>query len=315
MMRYGRIVGIIVGILALCMVILFGWPAQVKAETAGMTVTAVKEKEKQEPSSEESEEQEDTPDDDEDDESEDIPEDEEDDKTEDESEEKEDDEPEDEPGDKEDDEDDDMPESKEDDRPDDKPEDEDENRPGDTPENEEEDAAADERIEMLEEGDGKQREKSYERIVKMIAIMIGLIGAGIIGAVSGLWDYLWGLFLWYLFRKRKAVWHGILTEEENRYIQIVPASKDFCLAQEIIDYSFDPMEAYGMLEETGDVTYLPKFCKVWVSFQMDGETQIQRLRCDERQVYEFMENLGDVGDKRVLIKSRAARIEIRLVYP
>ena len=73
MMRYGRIVGI----LTLCMVILFGWPAQVKAETAGMTVTAVKEKEKQESSSEESEEQEDTPDDDEDDVPEDIPEDEE----------------------------------------------------------------------------------------------------------------------------------------------------------------------------------------------------------------------------------------------
>ena len=227
----------------------------------------------------------------------------------------EDDEPEDEPGDKEDDEDDDMPESKEDDRPDDKPEDEDENRPGDTPENEEEDAAADERIEMLEEEDGKQRQKSYERIVKMIAIMIGLIGAGIIGAVSGLWDYLWGLLLWYLFRKRKAVWHGILTEEENRYIQIVPASEDFRLAQEIIDYSSDPMEAYGMLEETGDVTYLPKFCKVWVSFQMDGETQIQRLRCDERQVYEFMENLGDVGDKRVLIENRATGIRIMLEYP
>ena len=300
MMRYGRIVGIIVGILALCMVILFGWPAQVKAETAGMTVTAVKEKEKQESSSEESEEQEDTPDD-EDDVPDDIPKDEEDDKTEDESEDKEDNEPEDEPGDKEDDEDDDMPESKEDDELDDKPEDEDENRPDDTSEDEEE--------------DGKQRQKFYKRIFKITAIMIGLIGAGVIGAVSGLWDYLWGLLLWYLFRKRKAVWHGILTEEENRYIQIVPASEDFRLAQEIIDYSSDPMEAYGMLEETGDVTYLPKFCKVWVSFQMDGETQIQRLRCDERQVYEFMENLGDVGDKRVLIENRATGIRIMLEYP
>ena len=202
-----------------------------------------------------------------------------------------------------------------DDRPDDKPEDEDENRPDDTSEDEEEEAADDERNERLEEEDGKQRQKFYKRIFKMTAIMIGLIGAGIIGAVSGLWDYLWGLLLWYLFRKRKVVWHGILAEEENRYIQIVPASDDFRLAQEIVDYSSDPMEAYGMLEETGDVTYLPKFCKVWVSFQMDGVTQIQRLRCDERQVYEFMENLGDVGDKRVLIESRAAEIDIRLVYP
>lgn len=265
MKRYGW--NWMIGIWGLCMMILIGLPTKVRAETAGMTVTAVKEKDAQEPSSEETDKQDDEPGDEEDDE------------------------PGDDPVDQEDGEPDDKPENTKDDRPGNRPE---ENRPDDTPEYEEDDSDDDD----------------------LTTIMIGLIGVvTIMGVVSGLWNDLWGLLLCYLFRKRKAVWHGILTEEENRFIRIVPASEDYPLAQEIINYSSDPTEAYGMLEETGDVTYLPKFCRVWVSFQTDGDMQVERLRCDERQVYEFMENLGDVGDKMVLIESRATDIRILLVYP
>ena len=308
------------------MVILVGLPMQARAETAGMTVTAVKEKEETEPSSEASEEPEDTPPGDgEDSTPEDVPEDREDNVPEDTPKDEEDDGQDDNPEEEEDDEPDDMQENKEDDRPDETPEEKEENRSDDTPEDGEDvpdaDGDGNEELEGKSDPDfsnmaeDKQQRQKYKRTIKMTVIMIGLIGAGIMGAVSGLWYYLWGLLLWYLFRKRKAAWHGILTDEENRFIQIVSAGKEYRLAQEIIDYSSDPAEAYGMLEETGDVTYLPKFCRVLVSFQMDGETQIERLRCDERQVYEFMENLGDVGDKRVLIESGAAGIEIQLVYP
>lgn len=148
----------------------------------------------------------------------------------------------------------------------------------------------------------------------MIFVVAVLAGTGILGAVTGVWDYLWLLMMWHLFKKRRCRWHGVLTEDENRFIEIRPADHDYCPAQEIIDYSPESAEALRILEETGDITYLPGNCRVWVSFRMDGKCRTEKVKCDESRLYEFMESLGDVGEKRVLIENRAAKIQILLVY-
>lgn len=322
MRRYGSV--LMLGMV--CLVLLVGLPMRTRAETAGMTVTAVKEKDEPEPSSGPSEEPDDSdeePDDTPDEEPENNP----DDESGDDSDEDEDKEPEDNSDDEPDDEPEDNLGDKMDDEPESDPDKEPDNNHGESDDMTGKDEDKEIKNNLLEESSdpnlsneteterSEQKQKSYKRLIKMIPVVIALIGAGVLGAVMGLWDYLWGLVMWYLFRKRKAKWHGILTEDENRFLEICPASDDYRLAQEIIDYSSEPTEALRMLEETGDVTYLPKCCKVWVGFWMDGECRIQRVKCDENRLYEFMANLGDVGEKKVLIESRAAGIAIWLIYP
>lgn len=48
---------------------------------------------------------------------------------------------------------------------------------------------------------------------------------------------------------------------------------------------------------------------------MDGEFRAAKVRCDESRLYEFMESLGDVGEKMLLTENRTAKIQILLVYP
>lgn len=105
-----------------------------------------------------------------------------------------------------------------------------------------------------------------------------------------------------------------MTEEENRFIEILPTADDYRLAQDIIDYSLDPAEALQMLEETGDLTYLPKGCKVWVSYWLDGTYRTEKASCNESKVYELMAGLDDVGEKRILIENLRAGIRLLLQY-
>lgn len=87
------------------------------------------------------------------------------------------------------------------------------------------------------------------------------------------------------------------------------------MAQDIIDYSLDSTEALRMLEKTGDLTYLPGSCKVWISYWLDGAYQTEKVSCNESRVYELMAGLGDVGNKQIVIENRRAGIRILLQYP
>lgn len=297
------------GILAMvCLVLLVGLPINARAETAGVTVTAVLEKDAPGPSPGPSS---DVPDEEPEDDLGGNP----DDKPGDDSGGNPDDEPDDDSSGNPDDVLDDA--SGED--PDDNSE---ENSDGttDVSEDGEDDGKADQNHDSEpEEADGEMKpeenESSYGKLIWMIPVVIVLIVAGILGGVTGLWAYLWLLFTWYLLKSRRRKWHGILTEEENRFIETRPAADDYRLAQDIVDYSLDPAEALKMLEETGDLTYLPGSCKVWVSYRLDKAYRTEKVSCNESRVYELMAGLGDVGEKQVVIENRMTGIRILLQYP
>lgn len=276
------------GILAMvCLVLLAGLSIRARAEMAGVTVTAVLEKDAPGSSPGPSD---DAPDEEPNDDSDDNP--------------------------------DGEPDNDSDGNPDGEPDDDSEENSGGTKDVSEEDDNG----EVVrnpgsesEESDGEpepgENESLFGKLIRMIPIVVALIGTGILGGVTGLWAYLWMLFTWYLLKSRRKKWHGILTDEENRFIEINPATDDYQLAQEIIDYSLNPADALRTLEETGDLTYLPGSCKVWVSYWMDGTYRTEKVRCNESKVYEMMAGLGDVGNKQVVIENRRAGFRIVLQYP
>lgn len=314
------------GILAMvCLVLLVGLPINARAEMAGVTVTAVLEKDASGPSPGPSDDDpEEEPNDDSDDNPDGEPDDDSDDNPDGESDDDSGDNPEDEQDDGQDDNSDGVPadDTTDDASGEDPNDNSEENSDGitDVSENGKDDVEADqnpdsESEESDEESKLEENEGPYGKLIRMLPIVIALIGIGIFGGITGLWAYLWLLFTWYLLKSRRSKWHGILTEEENRFIEIRPTTDDYRLAQNIIDYSLNPAEALQMLEETGDLTYLPESCKVSVSYWLDGEYRMEKVRCDESKVYELMESLGNVREKKVLIENRVAQIRILLMYP
>lgn len=317
------------GILAMvCLVLLAGLSIRARAEMAGVTVTAVLEKDAPgsspgpsggDPDEEPDDDSDDNPDGEPDDDSggnpDGVPDDDSGNN------------PKDEPNDEQDDNQDDVPSEDSDDTLDDAssedPDDNSEENSDDTTdvsEDGEDDGKADQYPgSELEEADGElkpeENESSYGKRIWMIPVVIVLIVAGILGGVTGLWAYLWLLLTWYLLKTWRKKWHGILTDEENRFIEIRPTADDYRLAQDIIDYCLNPAEALHMLEETGDLTYLPGSCKVWISYWLDGAYRTEKVSCNESRVYELMAGLGDVGEKQVVIENRMAGIRILLQYP
>lgn len=134
--------------------------------------------------------------------------------------------------------------------------------------------------------------------------------------MTGKLSYLWLLFLSKFFRNRFKPWHGILTKQENRFIDIVHGeSEDGYSLQELIDRGGMPAEVLRLAEESADMTYLPPGTRIAVSYQDGGEyPAVRKLSAEEGAFYDLLQKLSGKGEVIATFFNDPAEIEFVLNF-
>jgi len=150
-----------------------------------------------------------------------------------------------------------------------------------------------------------------------LILTISIIAVGIIAlAMTGKLSYLWLLFLSRFFRNSFKPWHGILTKQENRFIDIVHGeSEDGYSLQELIDRGGMPAEVLRLAEESADMTYLPPGSRIAVSYQDGGEyPAVRKLPAEEGAFYDLLQKLSGKGEVIATFFNDPAEIEFVLNF-
>ena len=185
-----------------------------------------------------------------------------------------------------------------------------------------------------------------EKVPVIIKSIIGTlavagIGAGI--ALTGAGNYLWMMILWVLFKRKRIRFHGVLTDEPNRFIRIIVndgACEELC--QDLIDESGMLAEYIEAVEGCGCVTELPAGTRMRISYAeesetiadseagrdeelsvdtFDGENPVDRIKvvssdlpADEVVLFDELDRLEGAGQVKVEIYHHRAGFEIELVF-
>ena len=150
---------------------------------------------------------------------------------------------------------------------------------------------------------------------KVAAGVLVTAGAGAALAATGGFNYLWMLLLMLLFKKKRKKWHGVLTEENNRFIETEIRSDSGRLAQDIIDSCETPEEALEELKGSGDETYLPVNTKMEIFYvDKDNNPVVLERNADEEVLYQSLSELNGAGDVNVTLSNKKAGFEIPLNF-
>ena len=152
--------------------------------------------------------------------------------------------------------------------------------------------------------------------VWLIGILL-VIGAAVTAlAFTGKLSFLWLLFLSRFFRSRWKPWHGILTKQENRFIDTVSTEEGGGeLLQSVIDREGTSEAVLLTAEESGDMTYLPPNTRIAVSWQDGGEyPAVENLKADEKPFYELLQGLSGKGEVIATFFNDPAQIEFALTF-
>ena len=176
-----------------------------------------------------------------------------------------------------------------------------------------EDAAAD------DDGGGDEKDWKEDLVPRIVKGLIGsVIVVGVVAGavVSGAANYLWMLIVWFLFRRKRIRFHGVLTEEPNRMVRVVVndrACEELC--QDIIDRSETLAEYIEAVEGCGCVTELPAGSRMRIRYSVEGcVDEDAELAADEEKMFEVLEKLEGAGNVLVEIYHAAAGIEIELRF-
>ncbi|WP_026659377.1 hypothetical protein [Butyrivibrio sp. AC2005] len=159
----------------------------------------------------------------------------------------------------------------------------------------------------------KNRDDKKERAIRTMRIgfTTALLAVGL--AASGSLKYLWMLIFAFLTKKKRKKWHGVLTADRNRFVEIKSTSADEGrLVQDFIDEYKEPAVIIEKLRESKAYTYLPANTKMDVTYS--GLTE-SNIRADENTLYEILATMRkDVGEVKVLIHNDPARINVTLTF-
>ena len=141
---------------------------------------------------------------------------------------------------------------------------------------------------------------------------IGVTTGGIIVTLvaTGALKYLWLLLLLLFFKFKSVKFHGILTNEKNKYIKVKATDKneDALSLQgyaKLLDTANDIREA---AVSSGYVTELP----MGTTMMIEYADRIEKMKADENKMYELLsEARGKVG---VNLINKAAKFDVRLDF-
>ena len=143
-------------------------------------------------------------------------------------------------------------------------------------------------------------------------VAIGVTTGGIIVTLvaTGALKYLWLLLLLLFFKFKSVKFHGILTNEKNKYIKVKATDKneDALSLQgyaKLLDTANDIREA---AVSSGYVTELP----MGTTMMIEYADRIEKMKADENKMYELLsEARGKVG---VNLINKAAKFDVRLDF-
>mgnify|MGYP006988875746 CR=1 FL=1 len=179
-----------------------------------------------------------------------------------------------------------------------------------------------EAAEVMEEPDTPEdmsEEKKPFHIPWWIWLIIALLAIGgtiTALALTGKLSYLWLLFVSRFFRNSFKGWHGILTQQESRFIDTVHGENGGSgILQELIDRGGTPAEILKQAKESGDMTYLPPGTKISVSWQDGGEyPAVRRIQAEEEAFYVVLQELAGKGEVIATFFNDPAEIEFALNF-
>ena len=167
-----------------------------------------------------------------------------------------------------------------------------------------------------QEGQDDQPEDKGGLIKKIVGAVAAVLISGAISlalALTGAFDYLYMLLFCLLFRKRKISFHGILTDDTNKFIEFRGDTENAKLVQQIIDESPDLSTMVSTIMGSEQWTILPANTKMDISYLDGDEFVTQTYDANEDELFKDLEKL--IGkDVTVNIYCSRANIDIELKY-
>ena len=158
--------------------------------------------------------------------------------------------------------------------------------------------------------------KKGNLIKKIVGAVAAVLISGAISlalALTGAFDYLYMLLFCLLFRKRKISFHGILTDDTNKFIEFRGDTENAKLVQQIIDESPDLSTMVSTIMGSEQWTILPANTKMDISYLDGDEFVTQTYDANEDELFKDLEKL--IGkDVTVNIYCSRANIDIELKY-
>lgn len=149
-------------------------------------------------------------------------------------------------------------------------------------------------------------------IAVLLGIVVLLIGAMAVGA---LFPYLWMFLLFYFCRRSRKRFHGILTDEDNRFIRLENVTVGARAVQDIIDETGSLRECVAEILKEETITCIPKQSRmVFVYSDRQGGTVSREEDADEAEMFRILEELEGTGQVKVWIRCRRAGIDIPLEF-
>lgn len=149
-------------------------------------------------------------------------------------------------------------------------------------------------------------------IAVLLGIVVLLIGAMAVGA---LFPYLWMFLLFYFCRRSRKRFHGILTDEYNRFIRLENVTAGARTVQDIIDETGSLRECVAEILKEETITCIPKQSRmVFVYSDRQGGTVSREEAADEAEMFRILEELEGTGQVKVWIRCRRAGIDIPLEF-
>lgn len=134
-------------------------------------------------------------------------------------------------------------------------------------------------------------------------------------SAAGAFRWLWMLLYFLLFKRKRVLFHGILTEEKSFFIRVRNAEESSGLVQDMIDNagSFIKFKR-EVLQETA-VTCIPRQSRMRIScYGYNGRKRIRETEAGEQRLFRILGKLEGTGEVEVRITCRGTGIDIPLVF-
>ncbi|MBQ3691850.1 MAG: InlB B-repeat-containing protein, partial [Clostridia bacterium] len=163
-----------------------------------------------------------------------------------------------------------------------------------------------------------------EKVSLPMAVATISAGAITIGAITtaAFTDW-WALLFNLLFIRRRKRWHGILSDEDNKFLKItgIKDGQDYQTVQAEIDAAnvagLTLEELRKRLEESGITTILPLGTKMSISIiSLDGTEVSPEMEADEDKLYDYLSDFEGKGVTALVEISRGGRspVDVKLSF-
>ena len=144
-------------------------------------------------------------------------------------------------------------------------------------------------------------------------VAVGVISGGAIVALAatGALKYLWLLLLLLFFNFKNVKFHGILTNEKNKYIKVRGKDGEVGSAvtlQEMADMCATAGDIYNAAVASGYETTLP----MGTTMTFEYADRLEKMKANEDKMYEILSQAK--GKVTVSLVNKAAKIDVKINF-